>query len=78
MGPRHMVKGETMAHHDVLAVTEKRAARLLSLSVSDFLRLVELRSLPCPVILGKHRLWLVSELEAVLLGKNVEQEIFEV
>lgn len=67
-----------MARLQKLAVTARDAAKMLSLALHDFLSLVEAGALPQPVFLGKHQLWIVSEIEAVLTGRNIEQEVFVV
>ncbi len=51
---------------------------MLSLSLQDFLSLVEQGALPPPIRLGKHSLWVVAEIEAVLTGSKIEQEAFVV
>lgn len=61
-----------------LAVSNKEAARMLSLSLQDFLFLVEQGALPPPIRLGKHTLWVVGEIEAVLTGCKIEPEAFVV
>ncbi|MPL98012.1 hypothetical protein SDC9_44210 [bioreactor metagenome] len=67
-----------MAKLERLAVKAKEAARMLSLSVQDFLFLVEQGALPPPIRLGKHTLWVVAEIEAVLTGSKIEPEAFVV
>jgi len=42
---------------------------MLLLALHDFLSLVDAGALPQPVFLGKHQLWIVSEIEAVLTGR---------
>lgn len=61
-----------------LAVSGKEASRMLSLSVQEFLFLVEQGALPPPIRLGKHTLWVVAEIEAVLTGRKIEPEAFVV
>lgn len=67
-----------MAKLERLAVKAKEAAPMLSLSVQDFLFLVEQGALPPPIRLGKHTLWVVAEIEAVLTGSKIEREAFVV
>lgn len=67
-----------MAKLERLAVKAKEAARMLSLSLQDFLFLVEQGALPPPIRLGKHTLWVVAEIEVVLTGSKIEQEAFVV
>lgn len=65
-----------MAKLERLAVQAKEAARMLSMTVREFLFLVEQGALPPPIRLGKHTLWVVAEIEAVLTGSKIEQEAF--
>ena len=67
-----------MAKLERLAVEAKNAARMLSLTVEEFLILVEQGTLPPPIRLGKHTLWVVAEIEAVLTGSKIEPEAFVV
>lgn len=67
-----------MAKLERLAVEAKGAARMLSLTVVEFLFLVEQGALPPPIRLGKHTLWVVAEIEAVLTGSKIEPEAFVV
>ena len=61
-----------------LAVKAQEAAGLLSLGTDEFLALVEVGALPPPVPLGgKHDLWPVAALEAVLTGANLVEDDFE-
>lgn len=61
-----------------LAVKEQEAAKLLSLTVSEFVELVEQAALPQPVLLGgKYPRWRVSEIDAVLAGEMIGDEDFE-
>lgn len=60
-----------------LAVRATEAARLLSLSTGDFLRLVDEGALPSPVMIGgKHDRWRVAEIDAALNATNVDEEEF--
>lgn len=67
-----------MAKLERLAVEAKGAARMLSLTVQEFLFLVEQGALPPPIRLGKHTLWVVAEIEAVLTGSKAGPEAFVV
>ncbi|WBL34400.1 hypothetical protein O5O51_06765 [Sinirhodobacter sp. HNIBRBA609] len=67
-----------MAKLERLAVEAKGAARMLSLTVEEFLFLVEQGALPPPIRLGKHTLWVVAEIKAVLTGSKIEPEAFVV
>ncbi len=52
------------------------AARMLDLSISEFLRLVELGFLPSPTWIEKHKRWAVSELSNIKTAASYE-EAFE-
>ncbi|GAA6201153.1 hypothetical protein [Aquicoccus sp. SU-CL01552] len=67
-----------MAKLERLAVEAKGAAGMLSLTAQEFLFLVEQGALPPPIRLGKHTLWVVAEIEAVLTGSKIEPEAFVV
>ncbi|NIY78996.1 hypothetical protein HCZ23_05885 [Celeribacter sp. HF31] len=67
-----------MVKLDRLAVEAKGAARMLSMTVREFLFLVEQGALPPPIQLGKHTLWVVAEIEAVLTDSKIEPEAFVV
>ncbi|WP_417280475.1 hypothetical protein [Celeribacter sp.] len=67
-----------MVKLDRLAVEAKGAARMLSMTVREFLFLVEQGALPPPIQLGKPPLWVVAEIEAVLTGSMIEPEAFVV
>lgn len=67
-----------MAKLERLAVEAKGAAGMLLLTVGEFLFLVEQGALPPPIRLGKHTLWVVAEIEAVLTGSKIEPEAFVV
>ena len=67
-----------MAHVEILAVPLGGAAKMLSLSVKEFKRLVGLGVLPAPIFLGREERWVVDDLKAILRGDNVEQQEFRV
>lgn len=56
----------------------REAAGLLSLETDEFLSLVAVGVLPPPIPLGgKHELWPVAVLAAVLSGDNATEDDFE-
>jgi predicted DNA-binding transcriptional regulator AlpA len=56
-----------------LAVTDREAAHMLSLPLSEFARLVDAGALPRPVMLDrKHARWAVKALDEALSGAKVE------
>lgn len=58
-----------MGRMEPLAVGEKNAARLLDMSLPDFLALVKIGSLPPPIkINGGPERWRVDDLRAILSG----------
>jgi len=52
-----------------LAVGEKTAAAMLDMSTKDFCELVSCGALPDPKNIGRHKRWLVADLEGILSGK---------
>ncbi|MCA0919689.1 helix-turn-helix transcriptional regulator [Pseudooceanicola nanhaiensis] len=61
-----------MARREKLAVTEKEAAFMLSLALTEFMQLVDAGALPRPVHLTpKIKRWPVDTLRAALTGANV-------
>lgn len=61
-----------------IAVTHKKAAHLLDMPTSDFLKLVEKGALPPPVTIasGVQR-WSVAALTAIMTGTAMDDEVFE-
>lgn len=57
-----------------LAVGEKAAAAMLDMSSRDFWDLVSCGALPGPKIIGDHKRWVVSDLEAILSGDAARPE----
>lgn len=57
-----------------IAVKEREAARLLSLTADEFADLVEAGALPPPVLIRHHRRWPVADLIAILSGAKIEDE----
>lgn len=61
-----------------LALTDREAAKSLSLTLSEFKGLVEAGSLPGPVRIGPYQRWSASTLSAVIDGDNIGNSGFEV
>lgn len=67
-----------MIRRDILAVTERDAAKMLSLPRDEFANLVSAGVLPKPVLIGgRHPRWPVADLVATLTGAKVQDEDFE-
>lgn len=61
-----------------LAVPDKEAAAMLSLSLGEFEGLVKVGSLPGPDMIGPYPRWSVAKLQAVINGENVIEDNFEI
>lgn len=62
-------------HTRKLAVGEREAAALLSLTAAEFRELVEVGALPKPVLLGeKHERWSIADISAVLTGAKIDED----
>lgn len=53
---------------------EKTAASLLDMKPSDFRRLVQRGALPGPVKIGDFERWSVTDLEAIVSGRKMDEE----
>ena len=64
-----------MTHPRPIAAGERKAAAMFDMTVGDFLRLVDAGTLPKPRDIGKQQRWCVSDLEAIVSGDAMEQEL---
>jgi len=51
-----------------LAVKEKTAAEMFDMTAENFRELVSSGAFPSPETFGRHKRWIVSDLEAILSG----------
>ncbi len=58
-----------------LATNERNAAKMLDLKTFQFRDLVEKGHLPPPKKIGPHERWLVADIEAVLTGAVLDDEV---